>query len=143
MKRECSTCKFVGVTGKTPCIKCKKPGYTEYKESEEYKCSHCCEGNHDKCLTTKEYPCICECNQMTRKAISKKISVKAFFGNEKPTCAIDFRNPKEGVCPFLLLGKFGTQEFCGVTQENIQREHGGTGFLRPIEGCIVWKGEFE
>lgn len=79
-------------------------------------------------------------DEMTREITTRTIEVKAFLGNGKPTCAIDFRDPANGVCQFLGLSRFGTREECAAMVEprTIHREFGDSGFLRPVEGCPVW-----
>ena len=79
--------------------------------------------------------------KFVRKTVERTIKVKAFLGNGKPTCAINFKDPANGVCRFLGLSRWGCVEDCCamIPPQYIQREHGNSGFLRPVEDCPVWK----
>jgi hypothetical protein len=69
---------------------------------------------------------------------TRTIEVKAYRCKQEnmPTCARDF-NSKE-FCQFIRTQHFGTVDVCGITGDVIERDQGGKGWLRPVEGCPVW-----
>ena len=68
---------------------------------------------------------------------TRAIKVKAYRSPDAtPTCARDF-NRKEFCC-FMRTKHFGTVDVCEITGDVIERDQAGTGWLRPVDGCIVW-----
>ena len=69
---------------------------------------------------------------------TRTIEVKAYRCKQEnmPTCARDFNRGE--VCQFMHTHRLGTLDVCGVTGDVIDRDQGGDGWLRPVDGCIVW-----
>jgi hypothetical protein len=59
-----------------------------------------------------------------------------------PTCAVDFDAGE--VCVMLRSTRWGLADVCaldvdkGRKTNGLQRDAGGTGYLIPCDGCIVW-----
>ena len=68
---------------------------------------------------------------------TRTIEVKAYRSPDSaPTCASDFTRGE--FCCFMRTQHFGMTDVCGITGEVIDRDNDGRGWLRPVDGCIVW-----
>lgn len=71
----------------------------------------------------------------TREQIEKTLTVKAYIGDGKPTCACDFE--KGWVCPFLGAKSFGCKMVCLATMEPVGNNR--TGFMPVGDKCPIWR----
>ena len=68
---------------------------------------------------------------------TRTIEVKAYrCPSGQPTCSLDVNTNQ--VCEFCWSRHFGQVQYCVIRATDIERDDGGTGWLRPVDGCPVW-----
>jgi len=79
----------------------------------------------------------------------RTIQVDAYRSPDgRPACAVDLSTGR--ACPFLrVTGMCGTKDCCAVVLTSgwkgdglpatLSRDKEGTGYLRPVAGCPVWR----
>jgi hypothetical protein len=72
--------------------------------------------------------------------MKKTIEIEAYKDPKgRPTCAKDFE--KGEFCKLLTTYAFGTRYICGFLEEEAFGYESDFDFLKPCEGCPIWKDE--